>query len=649
MRSPSPVRRAGPGIGPGRIAERNDTRDRSDRPPRATKRRRARAAPGPLGRTLAWLGIAGASAALTFFVLRASGVQPAAAERRDDGPHSGAHRRGESTHQDARREEIDLRVEPRAARAAERAPRPTSGLVPGVSKSVRFTDLLANGQAVGRVDGRVVVFVIGPLPGERARVRITQVKPKYAVGEVVAYESQSAMRARPFCARVRRVRRLPGAAPRISRAARVERADRAQRAAPHRRLRPSVDVRRPIGMTSPRSYRNKMALVVDQTAGARPVFGFYRARSHALVPIDACPVVLPQLDAAIGGLYAAARAPESRAAFAGAKHVIVRAGAASRSGRLVDHDRPAVAGDQRAPHRRSRAASRGSSGSPTPSSRARPTRCSGARCMYRVGPARDGGDDRRRPLSRLAGVVLPGQQRDGGPHLSLLGAGPCAGAPRRRPVLRRRHVRDLLRVARRARRRRSRRTAPRCARRARTRRSTSVDERARFVEGRVEGAVVNADGAQALAAADIVFLDPPRKGSDDATLDAIATAKRPQRVVPVVQSGDARARPGVPRRRGYALGVVQPFDMFPQTGHVETLATLHHAGGAPAVDLPEREATAWDDQHPRLAVRGQIREERLPRLRRRRVAPRPNRPGAWWGGGNPCRPRGRAPRCSILS
>jgi len=43
-------------------------------------------------------------------------------------------------------------------------------------------------------------FVWGPLPGERAEVRITEVKPKYAVGEIVAYETRSPHRAVPFCA-----------------------------------------------------------------------------------------------------------------------------------------------------------------------------------------------------------------------------------------------------------------------------------------------------------------------------------------------------------------------------------------------------------------------------------------------------------------
>ena len=146
-----------------------------------------------------------------------------------------------------------------------RASRPAGGLAPGVVASVRFTDLLANGQAVGRMNG-VVVFVTGPLPGERASVRITQVKPKYAVGDVVAYESESEMRAKPFCG----VFGICGGCQvqHLAYPAQLAWKEQIVRSA-LRRIGgfDDVDVRRPVGMTYPRNYRNKMALVVDQTSG----------------------------------------------------------------------------------------------------------------------------------------------------------------------------------------------------------------------------------------------------------------------------------------------------------------------------------------------------------------------------------------------
>src|SRR5580704_11306049 len=60
------------------------------------------------------------------------------------------------------------------------------------------TDLLANGQGVGRVSG-MVIFVWGPLPGERARVRVTLVKAKYVVADLVELLSVSPERVEPFC------------------------------------------------------------------------------------------------------------------------------------------------------------------------------------------------------------------------------------------------------------------------------------------------------------------------------------------------------------------------------------------------------------------------------------------------------------------
>jgi len=180
---------------------------------------------------------------------------------------------------------------------------------------VAFTDLLANGQAVGRIDG-LVIFVTGPLPGERARVRITEVKAKYAVGDVVEYETKSDFRAAPFCP-------VFGACggcqvQHMTYPAQLSWKEQIVRNA-LRRIGGFADakVEHPVGMTFPRSYRNKMSLVVQPSAEG-PQLGFYQQRSHALVPIDGCPVVLPQLDLDIKALKDAAASPETAPAFAGA-------------------------------------------------------------------------------------------------------------------------------------------------------------------------------------------------------------------------------------------------------------------------------------------------------------------------------------------
>jgi len=104
-----------------------------------------------------------------------------------------------------------------------------------------------------------------------------------------------------------------------------------------------------------------------------------------------------------------------------------------------------------------------------------------------------------------------------------------------------------------------------------------VEAQTTFLGGRVEAMLRGEAGAQALAAANVVFLDPPRKGSDEATLAAIVRARVPHvwylSCNPATLARDlAQLVAG-----GYRLGAVQPFDMFPQTGHIEALAALHRA------------------------------------------------------------------------
>ena len=72
----------------------------------------------------------------------------------------------------------------------------------------------------------------------------------------------------------------------------------------------------------------------------------------------------------------------------------------------------------------------------------------------------------------------------------------------------------------------------------------------------------------------VVVLDPPRKGCDTATLEAVA-GMTPSRVVMVSCNPATMARDAaVLSKKGYRLTAVQPVDMFPRTAHVETVVLL---------------------------------------------------------------------------
>src|SRR5262249_13635072 len=73
---------------------------------------------------------------------------------------------------------------------------------------------------------------------------------------------------------------------------------------------------------------------------------------------------------------------------------------------------------------------------------------------------------------------------------------------------------------------------------------------------------------------DVVVLDPPRTGLEGRALDALATLA-PAKIVyvscdPATFARDAKRLVA----HGYKLLDVQPVDMFPQTYHIETAATL---------------------------------------------------------------------------
>ncbi|MFR5169848.1 MAG: 23S rRNA (uracil(1939)-C(5))-methyltransferase RlmD, partial [Clostridium paraputrificum] len=74
--------------------------------------------------------------------------------------------------------------------------------------------------------------------------------------------------------------------------------------------------------------------------------------------------------------------------------------------------------------------------------------------------------------------------------------------------------------------------------------------------------------------ADVIVVDPPRKGCDIKLLEAIGKT-RPERVVYVSCDPSTLGRDlKILEEQGYKTIKVQPVDMFPQTSHIENVALL---------------------------------------------------------------------------
>lgn len=141
----------------------------------------------------------------------------------------------------------------------------------------------------------MAVFVPGVLPGEDADVLIVKVQPRYAFGKLLNVTAASADRAEPICPVYDKCGGCSGQHMTYAATLRAKRAQVVDCLARIGGLAiANSDVPPVIGAEDPWHCRNKTAVPVGGTADD-PQLGFYRRRSHAIVPIDDCPVSMPGL------------------------------------------------------------------------------------------------------------------------------------------------------------------------------------------------------------------------------------------------------------------------------------------------------------------------------------------------------------------
>ncbi len=170
----------------------------------------------------------------------------------------------------------------------------------GVGSEIELSidSLAAGGDGVARCEGRVV-FVARAAPGDRARVRLREVRARWARGEIVELLAPGPARRAPPCAYAERCGgcdwlHLDESA---QRAARVEIAIEALRRIGGVGELPEVEQ---LVSPSPLGYRARARVAFESGR-----VGFRAWRSHEVVDVERCAVLDPPTQAALDGLRAA--------------------------------------------------------------------------------------------------------------------------------------------------------------------------------------------------------------------------------------------------------------------------------------------------------------------------------------------------------
>ncbi len=194
------------------------------------------------------------------------------------------------------------RIEPRPEQPRSAPHQPDE-----IERFVRIEKPIYGGAFMGRVEGKAV-FVPLTLPGEDVRVRITEEKRGYAIGEVDEIVAEAPERIAPFC---RHFGTCGGCHYQhagyetqlaFKKATLRETLERGGVRAPE-----EISLLTVADETQSWAYRNRIRLAFD--AQGNP--GYRGRRSHSVFPIAECPIAAPLLITAAKAFAEAARQPSS--------------------------------------------------------------------------------------------------------------------------------------------------------------------------------------------------------------------------------------------------------------------------------------------------------------------------------------------------
>ncbi len=150
---------------------------------------------------------------------------------------------------------------------------------------IEITGMNHEGQGVGRLEG-MAVFVDGGIKGEKALVKINEVKKNYATSSIKSILNNSLGRVEPPCGNFEKCGGC--SLMHMNYKAQMEfKTDLVKETLKRIGKLEEVKVNDTIGMDNPHNYRNKVQFPVALKDG-KPVMGFYERRSHNVADGSSC-------------------------------------------------------------------------------------------------------------------------------------------------------------------------------------------------------------------------------------------------------------------------------------------------------------------------------------------------------------------------
>ncbi len=153
--------------------------------------------------------------------------------------------------------------------------------------TVQITDMGANGEGIGKTDDGYTLFVKDTVTGDLAEVKIIKAKKQYGYGRLMKLLQASPKRSEPFCENARACGGCQ-----LQALSYEEQLLWKQQKVKNNLIRiggfDDPEVLPVIGMEEPIRYRNKAQFPIGQDKEGRPVAGFYAGRTHSIIPCLDC-------------------------------------------------------------------------------------------------------------------------------------------------------------------------------------------------------------------------------------------------------------------------------------------------------------------------------------------------------------------------